>query len=322
MLRIAFAGTPQFALPTLRALAGAGHELVGVLTQPDRPAGRGRRLQPSPVKQLALELGVQVDQPARLDTPAQREALTRWRAELLVVVAYGVLLPPEALALPRLGCVNLHASLLPRWRGAAPIQRAILAGDAESGVTLMQMDAGLDTGAMLASVRVPIGPRLTAAELSASLAEAAARLLVDNLAALEEGRLPAQPQPLQGATYAPKLDKQLALIDWGAAAVQIDRQVRAFNPWPVAQTQWEGQVLRIWRAEPVDAARLQLALERLPAIATAVPGTVLAVQGSQLLVQCGEGALALDQVQLPGRRIVSAREFATGRDPVGARLGS
>ncbi|HWG77325.1 MAG TPA: hypothetical protein VN660_11110, partial [Steroidobacteraceae bacterium] len=165
-------------------------------------------------------------------------------------------------------------------------------------------------------------PRFTAAELSASLADAAARLLLDNLTALEQGRLPAQPQPLQGATYAPKLDKQLALIDWGAAALQIDRQVRAFNPWPVAQTQWEGQPLRIWRAEPAEAERLRLALERLPAIATAVPGTVLAVQGSQLLVQCGEGALALDQVQLPGRRIVSAREFAASRDPVGARLGS
>ncbi|HEX4052423.1 MAG TPA: methionyl-tRNA formyltransferase [Steroidobacteraceae bacterium] len=322
MLRVAFAGTPQFALPTLRALAGSGHTLVGVLTQPDRPAGRGRRLQPSPVKQLALELGVQIDQPERLDTPAQREALTHWRADLLVVIAYGVLLPPEALALPRLGCVNLHASLLPRWRGAAPIQRAILAGDTDSGVTLMQMDAGLDTGAMLASVRVPIAARTTAAELSQSLAEAAARLLSDELAALEEGRLAAQAQPVLGATYAPKLDKQLAQIDWGAAAVQIDRQVRAFNPWPVAHTQWEGQTLRIWRAEPADAARLQAALERLPAIATAVPGTVLAVHGSQLLVQCGEGALALDQVQLPGRRVVSAREFAAGSDPVGARLGS
>jgi methionyl-tRNA formyltransferase len=303
-------------------LANSGHTLVGVLTQPDRPAGRGRRLQPSPVKQLALELGVPLDQPERLDTPAQREALTRWRAELLVVIAYGVLLPPEALALPRLGCVNLHASLLPRWRGASPIQRAILAGDAESGVTLMQMDAGLDTGAMLASVRVPLGLHTTAAELSENLAEVAARLLIDDLAALEEGRLTAQPQPSQGATYAPKLEKQRALIDWGAAAVQIDRQVRAFNPWPVAHTQWEGQTLRIWRAETADVAQLQAALERLPAIATAVPGTVLGLQGSQLLVQCGEGALALDQVQLPGRRIVSAREFAAANDPVGARLGS
>jgi methionyl-tRNA formyltransferase len=321
MLRVAFAGTPQFALPTLRALAASGQALVGVLTQPDRPAGRGRRPHPSPVKQLALELGVPLDQPERLDTPAQREALTRWRADLLVVIAYGVLLPPEALALPRLGCVNLHASLLPRWRGAAPIQRAILAGDAESGVTLMQMDAGLDTGAMLASVRVPIGARMTAAELSESLAEAAAHLLQGSLGPLEQGRLTAQAQPLQGASYAPKLDKQLALIDWGAAATQIDRQVRAFNPWPVAQTQWEGQALRIWRAESVDAARLQAALERLPAISAAVPGTVLAVQGSQLLVQCGEGALALEQVQLPGRRIVSAREFASASDPVGARLG-
>ncbi|HEY7930125.1 MAG TPA: methionyl-tRNA formyltransferase [Steroidobacteraceae bacterium] len=322
MLRVAFAGTPQFALPTLRALAASSHSLVGVLTQPDRPAGRGRRPAPSPVKQLALELGVPLDQPERLDTPAQREALTRWRADLLVVIAYGMLLPPEALALPRLGCVNLHASLLPRWRGAAPIQRAILAGDPETGVTLMQMDAGLDTGPMLACVRVPIGARTTAAELSQSLAEAAAHVLLDNLAALEEGRLVAQPQPAQGATYAPKLDKQHSGIDWGAAAAQIDRQVRAFNPWPMAQTQWEGQALRIWRAQIADAARLQTALEQLPAIATAVPGTVLGLQGSQLLVQCGEGALALEQVQLPGRRVISAREFAAASDPVGARLGS
>jgi len=322
MLRIAFAGTPQFAVPTLRGLAGCGHALVGVLTQPDRPAGRGRRLQPGPVKQLALELDVPLDQPERLDTPAQREALTRWRADLLVVVAYGVLLPPEALALPRLGCVNLHASLLPRWRGAAPIQHAILAGDAESGVTLMQMDAGLDTGAMLASVRVPIGPRVTAAELAEQLGGEAARLLLGQLPALEEGRLPSQPQPPQGVTYAPKLDKRLALIDWGAAAVQIERQVRAFNPWPVAQTQWDGQALRIWRAGVADAARLRAALEHLPAIATAVPGTVLAVEGAQLLVQCGEGALALEQVQLPGRRVVSAREFAAARDPLGVRLGA
>jgi methionyl-tRNA formyltransferase len=295
--------------------------LAGVLTQPDRPSGRGRQLQPGPIKQLALELGVCLDQPARLDTPAQREALIRWRADLLVVIAYGVLLPPEALALPRLGCVNLHASLLPRWRGAAPIQRAILAGDADSGVTLMQMDAGLDTGPILASLPVSIGPRMTAAALSAQLAEQCARLLIDNLTAVEEGRLTARPQPAQGATYAPKLDKQLALIDWGASAVQIDRQVRAFNPWPVAHTRWEGQALRIWRAEIADAARLGGALERLPAIATAVPGTVLSVEGSQLLVMCGQGALALDQVQLPGRRVVSAREFAATSDPVGARLG-
>ena len=321
MLRIAFAGTPQFAVPTLEALAGSGHVLAGVLTQPDRPAGRGRQLQPSPIKQLALELGTALDQPPRLDTPEQRAALTHWRADLLVVVAYGVLLPPEALGLPRLGCVNLHASLLPRWRGAAPIQRSLLAGDAESGVTLMQMDAGLDTGPMLASVHVPVGSRMTAAELGARLAEEAAGLLIANLDALERGRLTAQPQPAQGATYAPKLDKQLALIDWGASAVQIDRQVRAFNPWPVAHTHWEGQTLRIWRAEVADAGRLSGALERLPAIATAVPGTLLALEGSQLLVMCGQGALALDQVQLPGRRVVSAREFAAASDPVGARFG-
>ncbi|HLK71091.1 MAG TPA: methionyl-tRNA formyltransferase [Steroidobacteraceae bacterium] len=322
MLRIAYAGTPSFSLPTLRALARSGHPLVGVLTQPDRPAGRGRALKASPVKQLALDLGLPVDTPSRLDTPEQRAALSRWRPDLLVVVAYGVLLPREALALPRLGCVNLHASLLPRWRGAAPIQRAILAGDAETGVTLMQMDAGLDTGALLASTRVPIDARMNAAELAERLAEQSAGLLIDNLGALENGRLTPQPQPAQGATYAPKLDKQLAQIDWGASAVNIDRQIRAFNPWPVAHTLWEGQPLRIWRAQVADDARVSRALEQLPAIAPAVPGTVVALDAAQLLVLCGQGALALEQVQLPGRRVISAREFAAASDLVGERLGA
>ncbi len=322
MLRIAFAGTPQFALPTLQALAACPHPLVGVLTQPDRPAGRGRQLQSSPIKQWALEFGVPLSTPSRLDTDEQRDALASWRADLLVVVAYGVLLPPPALALPRLGCVNLHASLLPRWRGAAPIQRAILAGDVQTGVTLMQMDAGLDTGAMLASVAMPIDGHTTAAQLSERLSEAASHLLIDNLSALEEERLQARAQPAQQASYAPKLDKRLALIDWGLTAVQIDRQVRAFNPWPVAHTTWEGQTLRIWQAAVADAGRIATVLARFPGTSAAVPGTVLGVDDAELLVQCAEGALALRQVQLPGRRIVGAREFAAANDPLGARLGA
>jgi methionyl-tRNA formyltransferase len=322
MLRIAFAGTPQFALPTLRALAAAPHSLVGVLTQPDRPSGRGRQVRPSPVKLAALELGIALAQPQRLSSAEQREELAAWRADLLVVVAYGALLPPEALSLPRLGCVNLHASLLPRWRGAAPIQRAILAGDAETGVSLMQMDVGLDTGAVLATVTVPIDARDTSGVLSERLASAGASLLIGNLAALEDARLVPRAQSSQDATYAPKLDKKLALIDWGLTAGQIDRQVRAFNPWPVAHTSWEGEALRIWQGRIATASQLAGALERLPATSTAVPGTVLAAEGNALLVLCGEGALLLEQVQLPGRRVVSGREFAAASDPVGARLGA
>ncbi len=322
MLRIAFAGTPQFALPTLTALASAPHTLVGVLTQPDRPAGRGRQLTASPVKLAALELGLPIAQPARLSTPEQREELARWQPDLLVVVAYGVLLPPEALSLPRLGCVNLHASLLPRWRGAAPIQRAILAGDAVTGVSLMQMDAGLDTGAVLASVSVPIGARESAGALAERLAAAGAGLLIENLAALEEGRLVPRPQSARDATYAPKLDKKYALLAWGLTAAEIDRQIRAFNPWPVAHTTWEGQVLRVWQARIAHAPELARAMEHLPATAAAVPGTILGPEGGGLLVLCGEGALCLEQVQLPGRRVVSGREFSAASNPVGARLGA
>jgi methionyl-tRNA formyltransferase len=309
-------------LPTLAALAGSPHTLVGVLTQPDRPAGRGRQLTASPVKRAALELGLPIAQPARLSTAEQREELSRWRPDLLVVVAYGVLLPPEVLSLPRLGCVNLHASLLPRWRGAAPIQRAILAGDAVTGVSLMQMDAGLDTGAVLATLSMPIGPHESAGALAERLAAAGAGLLSENLAALEQGRLAARPQSTRDASYAPKLDKKLALLTWGLTAGEIDRQIRAFNPWPVAHTTWEGQLLRVWQARIAEPAELARAMQQLPATAAAVPGTILGALGEELLVLCGEGALCLEQVQLAGRRVVSAREFAVASHPVGARLGA
>src|SRR6202044_1080142 len=228
MLRVAFAGTPEFAVPTLRALADSPHALVGVLTQPDRPAGRGRELTASPVKRLAQELQLPLSQPATLQNAAARALLASWGVDALVVVAYGLILPPAVLALPRLGCLNVHASLLPRWRGAAPIQRAILAGDRQSGVTIMQMDAGLDTGAVLEQRAIAIAPGSSAGQLQASLAQLGAGLLLDALAALEAGRAQPRPQPQEGVTYAAKVSKAEAIIDWRSGAEQIERQVRAF----------------------------------------------------------------------------------------------
>ncbi|HEY5020537.1 MAG TPA: methionyl-tRNA formyltransferase, partial [Steroidobacteraceae bacterium] len=248
MLRIAFAGTPEFAVPALRALAASPHQLVGVLTQPDRGSGRGRKLKASPVKLLAEQLGLPLAQPVQLKSQEQLAPLQRWASDLLVVVAYGLLLPRAALALPRLGCLNIHASLLPRWRGAAPIQRAILAGDRESGVTIMQMDAGLDTGAVLAQRRIALTDHTDARQLHASLAELGAALLLDTLEAVEAGRAQAAAQPERGVSYAAKINKLEARIDWRRSAEHISRQVRAFNAWPVAETRWHEQKLRIWEA--------------------------------------------------------------------------
>lgn len=305
-LRVAFAGTPAFAVPALRALAGV-HQIVGVLTQPDRPAGRGRALAASPVKQAALALGVPVAQPLRLRgaEDAVRAALATlqsWRPDVMVVVAYGLILPSEVLALPRLGCLNIHASLLPRWRGAAPIQRAILAGDAESGISIMQMDEGLDTGAVLCTERVAISSECTSAQLHDQLAETGARQILVALEGLASGTLVATPQPAQGVTYAEKLSKAESCIDWQRAARDIDRQVRAFNPWPSAQTTLDGEQIKLWRsrvAAPGDSA---------PAAADA-PGTLLGVVADALQVQCGEGVLEVIELQRAGRRAVPARDF-------------
>jgi methionyl-tRNA formyltransferase len=310
-LRIAFAGTPEFALPPLDALAASEHMLVGVLTQPDRPAGRGRALRASPVKHRALELKLPVSQPQRLSDAADLAALREWQPELLVVVAYGLLLPQAVLELPRLGCLNIHASLLPRWRGAAPIQRAILAGDAESGVTIMQMDAGLDTGPMLAQQAVPIGPQMSSAELQPILAETGARLLLAVIAALSTGGAHPRAQPAEGLSYAHKLEKREALIDWAGPALKIARQVRGCNPWPVAHTLLHAEPLRIWQARAEPAARG----------AQAAPGTVLSLEDGRLLVECGEGQLAIERLQCAGRRVVSAADFAHGRAIHGLKLG-
>jgi methionyl-tRNA formyltransferase len=318
MLRVAFAGTPEFAVPALRALASSSHTLVGVLTQPDRPAGRGRELKKSPVKQIALELGLPLAQPAQLKSVEERATLVQWASDVLVVVAYGLLLPPAALTVPRLGCLNIHASLLPRWRGAAPIQRAILAGDSETGVTIMQLDEGLDTGPALAQRRVMIADGIAAAQLQAQLAEQGAALLLETLAALETGRARAEPQRTEGATYAHKIDKREARIDWTASAAAIARQVRAFNPWPVAETIWRDQRLRLWEAQV--AQRRAPALPAVAAAVGAAPGDVIGATEDGVEVLCGQGVLAVTRLQLEGRRALPAGEFIRGQSLNGARF--
>ncbi len=310
-LRIAFAGTPDFALPALDAVARSAHRLVGVLTQPDRPAGRGRALRASPVKLRALALGLPVSQPPQLKGDAELAALRDWRPELLVVVAYGLLLPRAVLELPRLGCLNIHASLLPRWRGAAPIQRAILAGDSESGVSIMQLDAGLDTGPVFAQHPVAIGADMTSAELQGLLAAHGARLLLGVIDALAAGTAIARPQPSEGVSYARKLDKREALIDWAASASHIARQVRGCNPWPVAQTVLNGEPVKIWQARSRPDARA----------GSTPPGGVLALEEGRLLVACGQGQLAIERLQCAGRRTVSAADFAHGHATDGLRFG-
>ncbi len=301
-LRVVFAGTPAFALPALAALA-AQHQVAGVLTQPDRPSGRGRVLTASPVKQAALALGLPVHQPLRLRGDAQGmqstlACLREWKPDVMVVVAYGLILPREVLALPRLGCLNIHASLLPRWRGAAPIQRAIEAGDAETGVAIMQMDEGLDTGAVLAEARQDIGAETTAGELHDALAVTGARELMKVLPALAAGTLTARPQNTVGIVHAEKLRKSEARIDWQQSAAAIDRRIRAFNPWPVAESTLHG--------EPVKFLRSRCSAD---AVATASPGTALGLAGDALAVCCGSGVVQVLELQRAGRKAVSAREF-------------
>jgi methionyl-tRNA formyltransferase len=305
-LRVAFAGTPAFAVPALRALREA-HDVVGVLTQPDRPAGRGRALTASAVKQAALETGVPVSQPLKLRGADSQldETLTLlrewWQPDVMVVVAYGLILPRILLELPRLGCLNIHASLLPRWRGAAPIQRAILAGDAETGISIMQMDEGLDTGAVLSEARMGIGAETTSAALHDALAELGAQQIIRAIDGLARGRLVARPQPAQGVTYAEKLSKAESRIDWNGSAVDIDRQVRAFNPWPVAETRLGDEPVKLWRSR-TQAARA--------APAGVAAGTVLGLAGDALEVACGTGVLQVLELQRAGRRAVGARDFA------------
>jgi len=308
-MNVVFAGTPEFSLPSLQALLQSRHRVIAVYTQPDRPAGRGRRTLQSPVKQLALESGIRVLQPPSLKTAEALQILESLRPDLMVVVAYGLILPAMILGLPQFGCINVHASLLPRWRGAAPIQRAILAGDTETGVCLMQMEVGLDTGPVLACRSCEIGEAETGSQLHDRLARLGGRLLADNLDAVERGALIPRPQDDSQATYAHKLEKSEALIDWGGKAPDIARKVRAFNSWPVAETRYRGRQLRIWEAVP-GAVK--------PA---AEPGTVLSAGRDGIEVACGSGTLMLGTVQLPGGRPVNAADFANAHDLRGVRLG-
>ena len=297
-MKLIFAGTPEFAALALDAILAAGHEVTLVLTQPDRPAGRGMSLQPSPVKQRALTAGIEVFQPLTLKeagAQARVAAAVAEGAEVMVVAAYGLILPQAVLDLPRFGCINIHASLLPRWRGAAPIQRAIEAGDAETGVCIMQMEAGLDTGPVLLAGRLPIAADDNAATLHDRLAGLGATLCVEALGSLP---LPAVAQPAEGVTYAHKIDKAEALIDWQRPASAIDRHVRAFNPFPGALARLGGQTLKIWRAAP--------------AAGQGEPGRILAVNREQVLVACGDGALAISELQKAGGKRLPVRDFLAG----------
>lgn len=313
-LRVAFAGTPRFAVPPLEALLSSRHTVVGVLTQPDRPKGRGRHLTAGPVKQVALTHGLPVAQPATLADEAGIGAVAALAPDVLVVVAFGRILPRAVLQLPRLGCINIHASLLPRWRGAAPIQRAIQAGDEVTGVTLMQMDEGLDTGGMLAVERVPIGARDTSDSLHEVLANVGARALLEVLEGLAAQRLHALAQPEVGVSYAHKIAKAEAHIDWSASAEGISRQVRAFSSWPVAETRFAGEALRIHDAHAPAATA---------ATPSAAPGTWLGLDPDShfLRVACGSGELHVTQVQRAGRKVVAAAEFVRSAGPAAGRFG-
>jgi methionyl-tRNA formyltransferase len=312
-LRVAFAGTPDFALSAFHALVGSRHIVVGVLTQPDRPKGRGRQLAASPVKLAALGRGIPVSQPVTLKTEVDRTDLAAWQPDVLVVVAYGLILPRAALDLPRLGCVNIHASLLPRWRGAAPIQRAILAGDAQTGVSIMRMDVGLDTGPVFLERTVAISPAETGGSLHDRLAAEGASAVVEVLDELAVDRARSTPQREDGVTYAAKIDKSEAQIDWSRSAVEIERQVRAFNPWPIAETRLDGEQLRIYAANAIDG-------DNEPNVGESGQIVDILREGA-IIVACGRGRLALTELQRPGRRPVAARDLINTLDLAGRRLG-
>ena len=308
-MRIAFAGTPDFAACALRALLGAGHEVNLVLTQPERPAGRGLRAAPGAVKRLALERGLALLEPATLKDAGALARLAAARPEALVVAAYGLILPPAVLEAAPHGALNIHASLLPRWRGAAPIQRALLAGDRETGVSIIKLDVGLDTGPLLAQRRLAIAPDEDARSLHERLAALGSEMIVATLDAVARGTARLVPQPQEGATYARKLEKSECEIDWSASAVQIERKVRALRPQPGAQSHWRGTRLKLWRARPVAQS--------------GAAGTVLAAGPQELVIACGEGALAVSELQRAGGRRLAVPEFLRGaRLERGERLGA
>jgi len=307
-LAVVFAGTPAFALDSLDAIAASRHRIRAVFTRPDRPSGRGRALAASPVKERALALGLPVQQPVTLKAPEAADAIAALAPDVMVVVAYGLLLPPAILALPRLGCLNVHASLLPRWRGAAPVARAIIAGDASTGVCIMRMEAGLDTGPVMLRRETAIAARETAGQLEERLAREGGSAIVDALDALAAGRADFEPQDGAQATYAAKLTKAEARLDWREPAEQLARRVRALNPRPVAETTLDGAQLRIHEAETAAAGH------------GPVPGTIVGADAAGIAVMTGAGTLRLLRVQLPGRRVVAAAELANARNLVGKVL--
>lgn len=297
-LRILFAGTPEFAAAPLRALIEAGYSPAAVFTQPDRPAGRGRQLQASPVKQAALEAGIEVYQPANLKDEATHSTIRALEPDLMIVVAYGVILPAAVLRIPAHGCWNIHASLLPRWRGAAPIQRAIEAGDEESGVCIMQMDEGLDTGPVLHTVRLPLAKDETGGSLHDKLAIAGAGALLECVRSLADGTAPAAvPQQAAGACYAHKLKKSEARIDWNDPAVEIERKIRAFNPWPVSWCQVDGERTRVWSAEVLEQET------------NVTPGTIITADRAGIDVATGNRVLRLLELQRPGKRRTTVSDY-------------
>ncbi|MBN8655338.1 MAG: methionyl-tRNA formyltransferase [Anaerolineae bacterium] len=295
--RIVFMGSPDFALSTLRSLA-KNYQVVGVVTQPDRASGRGRELKAPPVKLLAQELNIPVMQPQKLREPEAMQQLQTWNPDLIVVAAFGQILKKDVLDLPKYGCINVHASLLPRWRGAAPINAAVLAGDEETGVTIMKMDVGLDTGPMLAMKKIRIKPDDTAGSLFEALATLGADLLIETLPAYMEGKLTPQPQPEEGMTYAPMLKKEDGRLDFNHSAIELERRIRAMNPWPGAWFEWEGNLLKVGRGVVGEANGLKV-------------GSRLIVEGRPA-VRCADGVLILEEVQPPGKKMMPGKAFLSG----------
>ena len=298
-LRIVFAGTPEFAAEHLKALLDTHHQIIAVYSQPDRPAGRGQKLSPSPVKQLALQHEIPVYQPLSLRDPTAQAELAALAPDLMVVVAYGLILPQVVLDTPRLGCINSHASLLPRWRGAAPIQRAIEAGDSESGVTVMQMEAGLDTGPMLLKACTPIGADDSGGSLHDRLAALGPQAVIEAIDGLATGTLVGEVQDESLATYAHKLNKEEARLDWTRPAVELERLIRAFNPWPICHSTLDGAPLKVLAAQLADAQ--------------GQPGQILAADKAGLTVACGSGALRLTRLQLPGGKALAFADLYNSR---------